>query len=220
MHQEVYDGNIDLETVGKEDLAEKLRKFYCEATPKPTKKERSPCQSTTEMNTTGTHWTISGAPKTGFLRISAETLIQFEIYKNNRSLKSWTEAELSRPTQHKEILSKEDLEKTATYLQKYDNFQDILREEAWYVIAVHFVTRGMEFHHQLMKNSLDFKVNSYSQYIVFNQEIKQKNHQEGACSTNLTSEKRIFATGKCLCPVKILKLFVGQQLSPKFANKQ
>ena len=70
---------------------------------------------------------------------------------------------------------------------------------------------GMEFHHQLRKNSLDFKRDSDSQYIVLNQEIKQKNYQGGASSTNLTSEKQIYATGECLCPVEILKLFVGKQ---------
>ncbi|KAH3702574.1 hypothetical protein DPMN_077598 [Dreissena polymorpha] len=60
-------------------------------------------------------------------------------------------------------------------------------------------------------NSLDFKGDSDSQYIVLNQEIKQKNHQGGASSTNLMSEKRIYATGECLCPVKILELFVRKQ---------
>ncbi|KAH3720787.1 hypothetical protein DPMN_063691 [Dreissena polymorpha] len=69
----------------------------------------------------------------------------------------------------------------------------------------------MEFHHQLRKNRLDFKGDSDSQYIVLNQEFKQKNHQGGASSTNLMSEKRIYATGDFLCPVKILKLFVGKQ---------
>ncbi|KAH3795222.1 hypothetical protein DPMN_148770 [Dreissena polymorpha] len=42
-----------------------------------------------------------------------------EFVRNNRTLdgflKSRTVAGLSRPTQHKEILTKEDLEKTATF---------------------------------------------------------------------------------------------------------
>ena len=33
-HKEVYDGELDFYTLTKEYLAEKLRKFYCEATPK------------------------------------------------------------------------------------------------------------------------------------------------------------------------------------------
>ncbi|KAH3815601.1 hypothetical protein DPMN_144129 [Dreissena polymorpha] len=43
----------------KGDLAENLRKFYCEAMPKHNEKKSSHCQSTTELNTTGTHWSIS-----------------------------------------------------------------------------------------------------------------------------------------------------------------
>ncbi|KAH3795440.1 hypothetical protein DPMN_148990 [Dreissena polymorpha] len=81
----------------------------------------------------------------------------------------------------KKNLTKEDLEKTATYLQKYENSPVILREAVWYVIAVHFVIRGIK--------SLDFKGDSDSQYIVLNQEIKQKNHQGGSSSTNPMSEK-------------------------------
>ncbi|KAH3724859.1 hypothetical protein DPMN_050686 [Dreissena polymorpha] len=103
------------------------------------------------------------------------------------------------------------MEKTATYLQKYENSLIILRKTAWYVIAVHFVTRGMEFHHQLRKNSLDFKGDSDSQYIILNQEIKQTNLHGEASSMNPMSGKRIYATGECLCPVKILKLFVEKQ---------
>ncbi|KAH3846118.1 hypothetical protein DPMN_088413 [Dreissena polymorpha] len=55
----------------------------------------------------------------------------------------------------------------------YENAPVILREAAWYVIAVHFVRRGMEFNHQLRKYNLDFEDDSDSQYIVLNQEIKQ-----------------------------------------------
>ena len=57
-----------------------------------------------------------------------------EFVKSNRTLdgflKSRTEAGLSRPTQHKEILTNEDLEKVAVYLEKYENSPVILREAA------------------------------------------------------------------------------------------
>ncbi|KAH3692191.1 hypothetical protein DPMN_191547 [Dreissena polymorpha] len=69
----------------------------------------------------------------------------------------------------------------------------------------------MKLNHQLKKNSIGFKGDSDSQYIILNQEIKQKNHLGGASSTNLMSEKRICATCECVCPVKILKLFVEKQ---------
>ena len=71
----------------------------------------------------------------------------------------------------------------------------------------------MEFHHQLRKDSIEFKTESDCEFMFLNQETKQKNHQGGASCKNPLSEKRVYVTGGSLCPVKILKLFIAKQNS-------
>ena len=59
-------------------------------------------------------------------------------------LKSSLQKGLSRPTKHKEIITLYDLEKITFYLYSVDN-PVILRFRVWYNLAIHFVTRGLEF---------------------------------------------------------------------------
>ena len=59
-------------------------------------------------------------------------------------LKSSLQKGLSRPTKHKEIITLNDLEKITFYLYSVDN-PVILRFRVWYNLAIHFVTRGLEF---------------------------------------------------------------------------
>jgi hypothetical protein len=59
-------------------------------------------------------------------------------------LKSNLQKRLSRPTKHKEIITLNDLEKITFYLYSVDN-PVILRFRVWYNLAIHFVTRGLEF---------------------------------------------------------------------------
>ena len=138
-----------------------------------------------------------------------------EFTKSNRTfdghLKSRTESGTSRPTQHKEIVSCDDLKKMSDYLQGYENSPIILREAAWYLIAIHFITRGMEFHYQLRKQSIEFREDSDGEFLILNQETKEINHQGGANKKSPLSEKRIYATGGALCPVTVLKLFIRKQ---------
>ncbi|WAQ93557.1 hypothetical protein MAR_006028 [Mya arenaria] len=47
-----------------------------------------------------------------------------------------------------------DLEKIRKYLELYETSAIVLRECVWYLIAIHFVTRGLEVHHQLRNDSL------------------------------------------------------------------
>ena len=59
-------------------------------------------------------------------------------------LKSSLQKGLSRPTKHKEIITLKDLEKITFYLYSVDN-PVILRFRVWYNLAIHFVSRGLEF---------------------------------------------------------------------------
>jgi len=63
------------------------------------------------------------------------------------------------------------------------------------------------------KDSIDIKTESDCELMFLNQETKQKNHQGGASCKNTLSEKRVYATGGSLCPVKILKMFIAKQSS-------
>ena len=66
-----------------------------------------------------------------------------------------TKTGLSRPTAHKKIITNNDMQKIATYLQADDDAQ-VLQYKVWYSLGVHFVSRGLEFHHQLTLNSFSF----------------------------------------------------------------
>ncbi|KAH3814537.1 hypothetical protein DPMN_143039 [Dreissena polymorpha] len=102
-------GNLDLETVGKEDLPEKLRKLYCEATPKPNVKREQSLPEHHRNEYPRTHWSIAGPPLTGILRR--------------------TEIGLSRPTQHKGILTKEDLEKRQPIVRNMKTLQSYYEKQ-------------------------------------------------------------------------------------------
>ena len=64
----------------------------------------------------------------------------------------------SKPTTHKEIIEQNDLEKIATYLSRASSNPVILRHAVWYNIAIHFISRGMEFHHQLRLTRSSFMI--------------------------------------------------------------
>ena len=63
---------------------------------------------------------------------------------------------LSRPTQYRPVISNQELMQINTYLSKKKDIV-ALRFRVWYLLAVHFVSRGIEFHHQLSMNSSKFQ---------------------------------------------------------------
>ena len=86
-----------------------------------------------------------------------------------------------------------------------------LRQSVWYNIAIHFVTRGLEFHHQLQMESFNFLTDEDgSEYVALTHETQQKNFQGGLNSKEALFDKRIYATGERNCPVKLLKLFMNR----------
>jgi hypothetical protein len=86
---------------------------------------------------------------------------------------------LSRPTKHTDVMSVSDLDKINTYLFSANN-PIALRFRVWYSIAIHFVSRGLEFHQQLNLNSFVFHKDEHDrEFVVLSHEIKPKNWQGG-----------------------------------------
>lgn len=151
--------------VNKEDLAEKLRKFYCEATPQQStyREQKLPSHQANEYHR-NSMTNIRSAINRHLKDIgrNIDIVRDQEFTSSNRTfdgfLKSRTVSGISRPTQHKDIITNEDLSKASKYLAAFETSPIILREAAWYVIALHFITRGMEFHYQLRRESFEFKI--------------------------------------------------------------
>lgn len=127
----------------------------------------------------------------------------------NGLLKERVASGLSRPTQHKEIIPKQDLQKISTYLKNAYNNPVNLRLCTWYILSIHFVTRGLEWHHQLTRNAFEFKIDENGhEFVCLTHETRQKNYQGGISSDEYNADKRMYATMTENCPVKILKFFI------------
>jgi CRISPR/Cas system-associated protein Cas7 (RAMP superfamily) len=82
---------------------------------------------------------------------------------------------LSRPTNHKEIIGLQDLQLINPYLNNNAKNPVSRRLMVWFNLAIHFVSRGLEFHHQLNLNSFDFHVDAEGdEYATKNHETQQK----------------------------------------------
>ena len=91
----------------------------------------------------------------------------------NGKLKQNLKQGLSRPTKHYPIIPKEDLSKIQDYLKGENPI--LLRYRIWYLLAIHFVSRGIEFHQQLKLSSLRFcEDESGNKYITILHETCQK----------------------------------------------
>lgn len=117
---------------------------------------------------------------------------------------------ISKPTKHKEVITPEDLMRIREYLYSVDN-PVILRYRVWYDIAIHFVTRGLEFHEQLKQNSFEFITDENEhEYVVLSHETKQKTIQGGLTNEEANNDKRMYATNTKQCPVASLKLLLSK----------
>ncbi|XP_069105073.1 uncharacterized protein [Argopecten irradians] len=118
---------------------------------------------------------------------------------------------MSRPTAHKEIISQDHLRQISSYLEHGAlSSPVVLRQAVWYSLAIHFVSRGVEFHHQLRVDSFCFKSDENGEYATLTYEIKQKNFQGGVCNVEAQSDKRMYATGTANCPVKLLRTLISK----------
>jgi hypothetical protein len=63
-------------------------------------------------------------------------------------------------SKHKEIIDLQDLQFINAYINNNAKNPVLLRLRFWFNLAIHFVSRGLEFHHQLNLNSFDFHVDA------------------------------------------------------------
>lgn len=75
---------------------------------------------------------------------------------------------------NKEIIPKQDLDKISAYV--FGEPTPIsLRFRIWLLIAIQFISRGLEFHEQLKTDSFEFHVDENKQeYVALSHETKQK----------------------------------------------
>ena len=116
----------------------------------------------------------------------------------------------------KEIIPKQDLDKISAYV--FGEPTPIsLRFRIWLLIAIQFISRGLEFHEQLKTDSFEFHVDENKQeYVALSHETKQKNWQGGIDANENPKEKRMYAvpSAGAKCPVASLKLYLSK-LDPK-----
>ena len=126
------------------------------------------------------------------------------------TLKGRMQNAMSRPTQHKLIIEKDDLFKINHYFDKTESSPIKLMQCVWwYSIAIHFCTRGLEFHHRLEIDSFQYLTDEFGkEYVSLTHETQQKNVQGGLNSKETASDKRMYSTWDPNCPVKMLKLFL------------
>ncbi|CAC5371797.1 unnamed protein product [Mytilus coruscus] len=84
--------------------------------------------------------------------------------------------------------------------------------KVWYALAIHFVSRGIEFHQQLSKDSIKFENDEEGrEYLTITHKTHQKNYQGGiGDSPEEAEDKRMYSTDSDSCPVQAVKLLLSK----------
>ena len=207
---------VDFNTIQSEELAQMLRNFYAEATPQVTTKRLTDLN---ENEAGEYHKNSMKSIRTAINRHLHDIdrdidIVRDKIFKRandvlDGKMKQNVREGVSRPTKHKEIISENDLNKIATYL-KCDN-PVTLRYKVWYDVAMHFVTRGLEFHEQLNMTSFVFENDDNgTEYATLSHETREKNWQGGLDGKENVADKRMYATSNDNCPVAALKKLMSK----------
>lgn len=215
---ETYGNEIDLASVDPLTLANSLGRFYCEARPQPKKSKENESQNEEPLYHKNSLINIRAAINRHLADLKREIdIVHDKEFKTPNGIldglfKERTRLGLSKPTQHKAIIDETDLLKIYTYLQGAKSSSTILRHAVWYFLAIHFVSRGMEFHHQLQVNSFKFHHDDTGKYVTLEHETLQKNRQGGISSNDgNNTDIRMYATGdKNCCPVELLQLLINK----------
>lgn len=209
---------MDLHTVQPEELATLLRQFYASAAPKQTEQR---LKTLPENQATEYHKNSMKSIRAALNRKIKDLGRDIDIVRDkefkksndllNAKLKYMVKSGTSRPTKHKPIITENDLVKISDYLNGPPT-PELLMFKVWYYLSIHFVSRGLEFHHQLMVNSFKFNVDgSCRRYVTLTHETQQKNMQGGLMDPEAPGDKRMYAT--CTddpnCPVKTLETFLA-----------
>lgn len=126
-------------------------------------------------------------------------------------MKEQTKAGISRPTTHKPVIEDEDLNKISIYLASASTNPITLRHCVWFNLAIHFVSRGLEFHHQLRTSSFNFNTDTDgTEYVTLTHQTQQKNFQGGLSTNEAPTDRRMYATQAADCPVAMLRLLIAK----------
>lgn len=198
---EVFGTTLDFEKVEIDELANKLRKFFCEAKPKESNKSKYMMDAQSGYYHKNTLKNIRSAINRHLQDIgrSIDIVRDKEFKSTNHTLdgmlKTMTKIGASRPTKHKDIINSQDLQKISSYLRAATFSPLVLRQCVWYHLSIHFVTRGLEFHHQLRRDSFQFHNDENGlEYVTLRQETQQKNFQGGIESEEAPSDKRMYSS--------------------------
>jgi hypothetical protein len=211
-------GYINFEEISTVELNEKLRHFYAETQPQRIDK-RAQFMDTSLASEyhKNSFKNIRSAINRHIHDIGRDIDIvrdkEFRTANNvlDGKLKINISTGKSRPTKHKAVIEKLDLEKICSYLHSDINNPVILRYKVWFDLSVHFVSRGLEFHQQLKLNSFTFCLDENNvEYAVINHETKQKNVQGGLESEESHGEKRMYSSEGPNCPISSLKLLINK----------
>ncbi|KAL5007571.1 hypothetical protein ScPMuIL_016377 [Solemya velum] len=194
---EVAGEPVGLETVDPPTLGRLLAQFYCEARPaKP-----QPGNPSGHLYHRNTLINI----RAGINRKLADLNRNIDVVRDKEFkyangmldglLKKRASQGLAQYTQHHEPLEDEDQEKISTYLLGAHSSPVVLRQAVWYSLSLQFVSRGLEFHHQLRRDSFVFQSDGTGEYVTISCDTKQKNYQ-GDC----VQAKHLRGNG-CMQPV-------------------
>ena len=215
---EKYGSKAEFLSMSKSTIADRLRIFYCEAAPKKVEvrgKTQAPLQEYHKNSLRNIRAALNRHFHDLYLDLDIVRDKEF-IYANRAldgTLKDQTKRGVARATEHKKVINSTDMEKISTYLSKgYASSPIILRQAMWFTVSLHFVTRGMEFHHQLLTNSFEIKTDENGdEFACLTHEFLQKNFQGGLSSEEAPKDRRMYAIPNAeLCPVKILRFYLSR----------
>ncbi|XP_052068538.1 uncharacterized protein LOC127707827 isoform X2 [Mytilus californianus] len=214
---ETTGSEVDLESISKEDLNNNLKHFYAEFKPKYQEKRASRMpEKYASVYHRNTFINVRSALNRHLKDLQRNIdIVRDKEFRNSNNmldstLKMMTKSGLSRPTQHKDIIEMDDLKKIRDYIYQKSCTPVILRLRVWYFLSIHFVSRGLKFHQQLLKDSFDFlKDTNGDEYVVINHKTQQKNVHGGETSETGPVNERMYAIhGHKSCPVAALRLFI------------
>jgi hypothetical protein len=184
-----------MELVEPLTLAKALSRFYCEAKPQAEKSAAANAEQEPLLYHKNSLINIRAAINRNLADLKRDIdIVHDKEFKTANGIldglfKERTRQGLSKPTKHKAIIDESDLDKIYTYLQGAKTSPVILRHAVWYFVAIHFVSRGVEFHHQLQINSFDFHEDESSSYVTLKHETVQKNRQGGLISSDVCNPR-------------------------------
>ena len=208
----------DFASISCSDLHQRLGKYYAEAAPKPNQ-SRAKQMAAEQANeyTKNSFKSIRSAINRHFQDLGRDIYIfrgkEFRVSNNilDGKLKKNIQEGLDRPTKHKEVIANNEMEKISTYLYGKVN-PVVLRFRVWFLLAIQFVSRGLEFHQQLKMDSFVIKTDENGdEYVKLSHDTKQKNWQ-GGIDASENHKKRMYAvpSARDMCPMQSLLLFLSK----------